>query len=661
MREQYLERIARADGWRLPDDYPVVVDPHGKIVARFADFVWCLDTGESRPMSINFGDGLQRAGGRRIDSLNAFLLRRIVAMWLLGPKPFERPATIMAYFVALRPIFLLCSERGIAASELRCHPAIAGELVTVIAPSKASDALMLMHTLYNRRNELGFFLLDDFGLKRLSAAIPDHQSRQTAYIPPRIWLYQVTRLKKFLDEYLLHEKQIEQCFSYCLHAYATQRGGVNAAFERGRWRPPFSMPSPGTRNASYFGTFAQTAEQFGILELLQQWTVRKRSEKTLAISSFSNYLTAATRVSAAYIANMSLMRISEVWDLREGCLIIENDQDFGPIYTLSGRTTKTTFDDDARWITSPSVATAIDVCQHVSTMRELCARANPGIQIVSQDAQAKRLFLTAYEPWSQRYGRNADMRGSSNYPSYQCVVAEHPRLFCNEQLLITPDDLDVANLVNPDLNRSVYVVGKVWPFAWHQLRRTGAVNMQSSGLVSDPTLQYQLKHASRAMALYYGRGFGKLCLRRDAATTYVRAMYEAVGARISSLAQEVFVSPYGLERKTQILEPVSGQDHKFLIEAAKNGSIAWRDTLFGGCTKRGWCPFGGIDNVIRCGGGDGKEPCADAIFDRRKLPEIAQFREVVLKRIAAAEPTSPLHDSLQAQLISIDRTLNVLK
>ncbi|VTR53310.1 Uncharacterised protein [Serratia fonticola] len=39
--------------------------------------------------------------------------------------------------------------------------------------------MALLHELYERRDALGFTLLDRAGLARLAAAIPDHQKRQT--------------------------------------------------------------------------------------------------------------------------------------------------------------------------------------------------------------------------------------------------------------------------------------------------------------------------------------------------------------------------------------------------------------------------------------------------------------------------------------------------
>lgn len=653
-------KLTSADPWRLPDDYPVVVDPAGATVARFADFSWFL-WGEGRRLSINFGDGPQRANTGRIDSRNAFVLRRIAAWWLHGPRPFENSATVQAYFVVLRPIFVLCTKRGVLATDLVNHPAVAEEISAVLAPSKANDALMLLHSVQAHRNELGFTLLDDLGLRRLSSALPDHQARQTAYIPSRIWMYQVLRLKEFLDDYSEHEESISACFNFCLDAYAAQRGGLDHALEHGGRRPPFCKPSPGSRNARYLGPFSQTAEQFGLLELLQKWTTANAKSDTHTISNFSNYLTAATRVSAAYITNMSLMRIGEVWDLKEDCLIVEKDEEFGPIYTLSGRTTKTIRDEDARWITSPSVASAVDVARSVCNLRAACFCTDPDTASRDTEERSRQLFWMPYEPWSQRHRQSLHIRRSGSYPSYQSVVSDHPKLFASEQLRIKAEDLEVAQLLNPDLDRNAYVVGEVWPFAWHQLRRTGAVNMQASGLVSDPAMQYQLKHARRAMSLYYGRGFGKLPLQRDAATTYVRTMYEVIGKKITSLAQDVFVSPYGPDRKEQVIEFVRAKDHKSLVEAARTGQVAWRDTLLGGCTKRGPCSYGGIDNVIRCGGGDGRQPCADAIFDKRKTPQILRLRDIIDERICSAEKGSPLYDSLQCQLASIERTLNVLK
>lgn len=305
----------------------------------------------------------------------------------------------------------------------------------------------------------------------------------------------------------------------------------------------------------------------------------------------------------AYLLNFSMMRIYEGWSLHTDCLEIEQDENFGSIYMLRGVTTKTIEDDDARWVTSPSAKVAVEVASCVARLRMIAAEANPEVPTTPDQLRNPPLVLRPYEPWANSKNVDHDLSIRPQYPSYREMAKYHPRLFNLDELRITAADLQIARLITPDLDSEAHAVGRIWPLAWHQLRRTGAVNMQSSGLVSDASVQYQLKHATRAMSLYYGQGRAHVSLNKSAQTEYVRTIYELLGKEVARLFADRFVSPYGADHKSQILKMIAPKDAAQLSIAARAGKVAWRENLLGGCTKRGPCEYGGVDNVVRCGGG----------------------------------------------------------
>ena len=96
------------------------------------------------------------------------------------------------------------------------------QLASLLQPSQNTYTLTLLHDLWERRDDLGFVLLDASALAELAAALPEHETAQTPYIPPRIWLYQVTRLRALLDDFNAHSQQIEDCFMFC-HSMGTAR------------------------------------------------------------------------------------------------------------------------------------------------------------------------------------------------------------------------------------------------------------------------------------------------------------------------------------------------------------------------------------------------------------------------------------------------------
>ena len=71
--------------------------------------------------------------------------------------------------------------------------------------------------------------------------------------------------------------------------------------------------------------------------------------------------------------------------------------------------------------------------------------------------------------------------------------------------------------------------------------------------------------------------------------------------------------------------------------------------------------MGGISNISACMGFGEEKPCKSALLDKDKLPMINQLIKVVSIQINEAEEGSPMHESLQAQLESAERAINVIE
>jgi hypothetical protein len=649
--------------WPPPPDFPVVVDGSGRIVSRYSDPIWNVSCWAGRPTVINFGDGPKPKGNssRSLTPSNAGLLRCIVCWWLYAEKGLYGISAYIGRFDALRPVFFLCNDRGILASDLHRYPLVQDELPGVLIPSSASKALALLHSLYEAREDLGFMLLDREGLRRLEAALPTYENRQTPYIPPRIWNYQATRLREFLEEFLAHRDEIEQCYRFCIEAYAQNYGSVPAACEPHKdvSRCPFLPSSRALTGARYVGSFGEVAEQFGVSQLLERWC--GSLDRRTAVRVLTSYLDSVGDVAVTYLMSFSLMRMAEAGALRADCLQVEQDETFGPIYLLRGETTKTVQDDDARWVTSASTGIAVEAASAAVRLRLTTAKANPATEITEDEERNPYLLIRSYEPWSSTVRRGADPSPFKREPhNYETNLGAVPNLFDPEQLRITESDLKVARLITPSLDPDRFAVGKIWPLANHQLRRTGAVNMQASGLVSDSSAQYQLKHATRARSLYYGQGRSRLRLNDSARDEIIRTMYEVMSKEIAHLFTDRFVSPLGEDHKLRKLQLIDPEDSRKLTKATRAGRISYRETLLGGCMKRGSCPFGGIDNIIHCGGGDAGTPCADALYDRAKTAKIVKLAELIAANLREAPENSPLRESLEAQQRSVTNALNVL-
>lgn len=658
----------RPPSWPPPPDWSPVLDSQERPLCYYKDSIWPLRGWGGRAKQLNFGDG-EKSIAASIAPENADLLRLLMIWRIWGPRGARTLGSIKNAYDPLRTIMVLCSQEGICASDLMRFPAVVDQIPARIAPAKYTYVVGLMHDLYDARDELGFVLLDREGISRLAKAAPKHQKEQTPYIPPRIWAYQVSRLRSLLDDFIEHRQQVEDCFYFAWEAYAHNFGSYSAAYtKKGKttllpFQDPEVTKTNGSRNGRVIhGPFALTEAKFGLGELFDRWLGKDDGPRSMGIVRLSRFLSLTSLVGLKYLLNFSLMRINEAWDLRADCLMIEKDEKLGDIYMLRGETTKTDTDSDARWPVSSSAQLAISAMSVVARLRMHCALHNPYLDLSEEEIANPYLLGPAHEPWTNDGGRGkAQKQVRQGYQSYSVYARKFPYLFDWEMLKITEQDLQIARLIEPSLNESAFAVGRVWPLAFHQLRRTGAVNMLSSGMVSEPSLQHQLKHAARAMTMYYGHNYTRLSLDPETRGVYLRTMYESLARELASIMSPRFVSPHGESRKQQIVALISESDSKKLEAAGRKGEISARQIRLGFCMKRGACTYGGVESIAHCGGGDTGVPCMDVLYDREQEEKISRYAQDLNSRLHTMPSGSPRHNSLQAEKKSTENYLDVIR
>lgn len=649
--------------WPPTNDWPISVDTSGRIISRFGDHTWDLSVWQGAPLSLSFNDGpkvTKRQG--RIDPDNASLLRIIAAYWLYGENSVAKPRTLKSQITGVKPLFILCSSYGISASELYKHPRVVEEFVGSLRSKKGSERIFTeMFRLWYQRNAIGFVVLDDTALKKLAAVVTKRDSIQHAYIPPRIWTYQNLRLRECLDDFIKHQSKIVQCYNFCVNAYIQNAGSGKNAFTEfpGSWTP-FKHGNRNRKIAGkiFYGRFRLTAEKYGIADLLDRWVDFSDNR---GIQAFTSYLSLISFTGLVYILNFSLMRREEGNDLRANCFSIEKDSLGHDVYLVNAGTTKTQEDDDASWIVSKSAAHAIKSMKIVSNLRVSSAILNPMVTLSKEELENPLLQTRAYEPWSGL--KHYRGREKKQIQSIRLMLEGYPKLLDPEMLRISSKDLAIAREINNSMSPDVFAIGKVWPLSWHQLRRTGAVNMLSSGLVTESDLCYQLKHLNRNMSRYYANNHRhlKASLNKQAAGTYLGEAYAVLARKAIQMLSEQYLSPHGRKRKAQIVETIESKTHDLLVKDSEAGRVSYHETFLGGCSKPGVpCPMGGISNISACMGYGDNKPCEWALVDRRKRPVIAQLLKVLKDRVKDQNEGSMLNQSLKAQIESVCRTLEVI-
>lgn len=645
----------RPNTWPPEDDFPVVIDSEGKVVSRYGDIRWDFSSWHGSVLKIYFGDG--PGNGHKVSKENANLLRLVTAWWIWGPGVPVQARTIVSRFETIKPFFVICSNHNICVSELSKYPEVIKEIAT---KGKFSHLHLLtyLHDISFNAKKLGFNILDEEGMKIFNKYLNINEPTQTAYIPPRIWSYQLTRLKECLDSYLQNKEKLERFFIYCLLAYEPSHSIIKKdSFKK--LTKEFDLVEKFEKGIkSTRMSIKDVAIKFGVYCILEKWVI---TNNKCTLETLSNYLNLINFCGTAYIANFSLMRISECSRLRIDCLQSEVDETGGEIWLIKGLTTKTIQDKEASWIVPSTVKDAIDAMRHITELRLTAAKHNSQLTLNKKFLANPTLQCHAYEAWRVHH-LNVDVEYITPR-TYQEVCKKYPKLFNQQTMTITKEDLDIARRLTANLNPELYNVGKIWPLSWHQLRRTGAVNMLASGLVSEFSLQYQLKHASLAMSRYYGQNYYKLKapLNSEARGLYLKEMYETITREFRELQSENYISPHGNKRKEQVLSEITEKDHKQLINAAKKGKISYRETFLGGCANQGPpCPYGGISNITSCMGFDDKSACNAVILDKSKLPVINKLKDSLQIQLTNADDQSPLHQSLKAQIESAERAINVI-
>lgn len=649
----------RPPSWPPPPDWPLILD--AKVVAQcvYSDSVWPLDVWAGKPLKLNFGDGKMRSGDRT-DKPNADLLRQCAAWFLYGPRGCRVAASLKNKVAKIKPIFVVCAEERIVATDLMRFPKVIDKVTRALTPSSFNAVIAILHELLDARDKLGFCIFDRDGLARLATLEPDHEQEQTPYIPPRIWSYQVSRLRECLTDYLAHREQVEACFQFCLDACVQNFGSLKQAIisKSDGSRAPFQNRFKHKRKGCvYHGPFEQRADSFGVTRLIEQWVGPFTRKKGRQLGMFSRYLDLVSKAGLAYLLNFSLMRVEEGWNLRSDCLVVERDEKFGDIYMLRGETTKTEPDADARWPVSESVELAIQAMSHIAGLRMRCAKERDDIGLTSGDIANPYLIAFQYEPWSK--GRSKSYRVRPKVTTYSMLTNAFSLLFDAKELAITEEGLRIARLITPSLNQEEFKVGGQWKFGWHQLRRTGAINMLSTDMVDESSLQLLLKHQSRVMTLYYGRNHSRLNLSQEARILFLKTMYQEFGRELRNLQSPLFVSPLGPKRKEDIVVFIKETEAVALDKAARQGKIGARRIRAGFCVKNRSCPYGGHEAIAHCLGGDNGAGCPDLLIDITKEPEIRAYEAVIDDQLKVVHPESPRHNRLQAEKRAIRKYCDI--
>ncbi|UST68626.1 integrase [Pseudomonas moraviensis] len=208
-----------------------------------------------------------------------------------------------------------------------------------------------------------------------------------------------------------------------------------------------------------------------------------------------------------------------------------------------------------------------------------------------------------------------------------------------ESIVIRKSDLHELMQTNPtrDFSKSKkFDVGNSWLLTSHQFRRSLAFYGCSSGFISLPTLRSQFKHMTIQMARYYSNHFENLRTvfgyyndetgqfdlpSSHFAFEYQMAMPMSVANQLIAdllFGEESLFGGTGsyMDRQKQSVKAGAVKIEVIRAETekrVKNGTLSYRPTLLGGCTKVGRCDSFLLGDFTAC------LSCEGAIIQKNKL------------------------------------------
>lgn len=630
------------------DDFPMVTDFDGAVISRYGDAYYDYSIICGQSFKISFTNSKKSVYPIARESFD--FLKLFTAYLQFGDVGSLSPVTMNAHVSCLKAVIHFCETRKIHFLELYRYPLVQEDLVRWYKLKSPSSVDTLFNTLQKinvGHLTLGFNILDGESLaKLLEYENIEHESIQTAYIPLRIWKYQLSRLSHFLQKYTDNQDIFEQMFDEILEAYVQNCGSVESATRSGAVgrRSPFSKKNSNSK--VYLGSFSDYARKLNVLEIISELIYSPLAGDITHYAGakpFGRYLNALSFIGQILLINLSGMRVSEAADLRSDAFygdVINGEE----VYFLKGATKKTLRDDNALWITSEVARKAIVVMTSISKLRMKVALLDSRIPKSLDEIANPYLFVYGYEPWlpSKKISseRGMSIRSWLNYSQWpqRC-----PGLFEEESISITSADLNEALLVTPDLAIEKFGIGRPWPFAYHQLRRTLYVNACESGLVSDYSGQLQLKHYYLSMTRHYGRNYSNLELNRGVGDEFFVALHKQLASAALKLNEENYVSMLSKKHKQSVLGFLKGKDVTKMLKLVKEGKFSFRKNLLGLCFSISPCQYGGFDNIVNC------VTCTEGLVDKRNLSKLEKFIKIVEFELEHERAESPRFESLQAQ------------
>jgi integrase len=621
-----------------PPGFAMSVDRNGNVISKYGDEKWDFKVFGSK--SIFYFE--------KYDDANKALFKKIM-FYIIYSRLYEGGYhSLRTYYQFLQNIFKVCVENKIYAEEVKKYPKLIEEIASKFAQSTFNTSTPFFHKLLQHKDFIGHLIYDERSIALHSRFNPKYEGGQNAYIPPRIWTLFIKRLDEVLNDFIANKSQIEIAYKYICNGHIKNKQIRPST--RGSRLSPFNIGKPLIGLINYGADFDKFAKDYEIYEWLQKYSDPALNVSKYTIRQFQSVLNNTVTACYMYVLYYSIMRKSEVESLHDDCLQFEYDELWGKVPIISGETTKTDPDSDARWIVSKRVEKAVSVAKNLLEWKSDFVKNHKNHQPLFQ-----RLDI-----WSDE-SKNKDRK---RIRSAEQLLDRSPKFFNLSQFTITQEDYSLALAMTPSLlKEDWFKVGGIWCFGFHQFRRTLAVMFALSN-VSSSTSQFQMKHGTIEQQFHYMNNYTKLGLNDVSSQLVINEFYNQMAKNLTEVVDEDSgkISPYGkTPGSIEIVNLLRNSDIKKLTLASREGKIKFRKNLLGGCMNQEECEYGGVDSITHCSSGSNGNMCSDLIIDTSKHQEFLGDIVDTKRKLKAAPDQSPLSNSLKAELAGYKKVVKFIE
>lgn len=601
----------------FPTEMPVSYDAAGNVASRFGDDSWncsSMSTDGTSALTLYFFE----TDASSATSLTLLIREQHKAlMWLyMDAGEPHAPETLRLANLALTAWCEKAVPRGVDLYTLLTNPEWVAEESQSLNVTYIQLTSSVLRTLWRHRKQLG--TPAEVQLQALQDTLSQEarsrpETQQTPLIPSRVYC----AILAALDERM---RLIEGEIDMLLDAYARDRAASRNAPKNA---------TPAQRKAFRAKALAD------VFERLEGW-----GYKPAPGAAIDNFI--AGRLGEHQLALMlvvvafSGMRLGEASILPLEDVLVEFEHMGSVHFELHGSTHKLNkgVKRSTSWITSDQGAHAVRLAQRIARSIHQQHSKPP------KAGQKALLFPSIKNP----YKRIGDESVSQRLKALREVVC--PKI--EEADIVELDRLELAR----GWARDDIVVGKLWPLAFHQLRRSLAVYAHRSGMVSLPALKAQLQHITQEMAAYYSDGFSR-AVNLVFDKKHFSHEWQAAKAESSYFAYAMGVLfsdedllGRGVQRMANTVELRSRQATLRLFEENK---LAYRETPLGGCVSTEDCKIDPLEPIPY----DCLETnCVNQVVFGKRLEHVIRFQEMTVASLESEEKGSVEH-RLEARHLEI--------